>query len=173
MSSIKTTTPLAVDLVKFDTSVPFEEVISRLDTEINKAGAEDIMSQIRLVKTQEEFISTINKYKPNSFLYFSDYPHHRILQFPDGVKKPANVAYVLGNPLIAQTILKHNPLAGFCVPPRLLVLEKPDGAGAIVSYHRPSAVMSVPEGENHPDLQSVLELLDGKIEQLAEKITAV
>ncbi|KAH9482963.1 hypothetical protein JR316_0005063 [Psilocybe cubensis] len=172
MSTAKTTTSISVDLIRFETSLPFAEVISRLDVEINKAGSEDIMAQIRAVKNQEEFISTINKYKPNSFLYFFDYPHHRILQY-DGVKKPANVSYVVGNPLIAQKILTHNPLAGFCVPPRLLVAEKPDGPGAIVAYHRPSTLMSVPEGENHPDLQSILDLLDSKLEQLAQTITAV
>ena len=98
-------------------------------------------------------------------------PHSKLLKFVDGVEKPRIVVYTVGNPIIAQKILKYNPLAAYSIPPRLLIIEEPQGT--TVSYHLPSTVMGVLHGENHPILQAELELLDGRVERLAAKITAV
>jgi hypothetical protein len=48
----KTITPVSVQLVKFHTSLPFQDVISRLDKETNKAGNGDVVSHIRAAKDQ-------------------------------------------------------------------------------------------------------------------------
>lgn len=102
--------------------------------------------------------------------YFWEIPHNKLLKFADGIDKPGIVVYTFGNPLVAQAILKFNPLAAYSIPPRLLILEKHDGA--MVSYHLPSTVMGVPDGENHPTLQAELESLDHSVERLAVRITS-
>ncbi|KAF8974278.1 hypothetical protein BDZ97DRAFT_1772800 [Flammula alnicola] len=168
----KIVTSFTAKLVKFETAVPFAEVISRLDVEVNKAGSSDIMATLRKVKNQEEFASVVGKTAEKDFLYFMEIPHHKLLKFVDGIDKPGIIVYTIGNPLIAQEMLKYNPLAAYSIPPRLLIIENPDGIGSSVSYHLPSTVMGLPDGENHPNLQAELEALDERLERLATKITA-
>lgn len=88
----------------------------------------------------------------------------------DGVKEPSAVVYTIGNPLIAQKIVKHNVFAAYNIPPRVLILEKPDG-GTTVSYYLPSSVMGQLEGGEDPNLYAILEDLDNKLETLAKRIT--
>lgn len=99
--------------------------------------------------------------------------HHKLLKFADGIDKPGVVVYTVGNPLFAQSIMKYNLFAAYSIPPRLLVIDKPDGTGTTVSYHLPSSVMGMPVGENDPTLQIELEALDEKVEKLVQRITAV
>jgi uncharacterized protein (DUF302 family) len=97
---------------------------------------------------------------------------HRLLEYTDGVKKPSALLYTFGNPLIAQTILKYNILAGYNIPLRLLILEKPDEIGTTVSYYLPSSVFGQAEGEGEdPILHAVIQDLDIRLETLVERIT--
>lgn len=57
----KTLTPLTVQLVKFHTSLPFEDVISRLEKETNKAENTGIVQHIRGAKDQSELEALIRK----------------------------------------------------------------------------------------------------------------
>jgi uncharacterized protein (DUF302 family) len=90
----------------------------------------------------------------------------------DGVNRPAILVYYIGDPTIAQVILKHNPLAAYNIPPRLMLIEKPNGAGASIHYHLFSSVMGIQGGENPSELQEQLEILDRKVEKLVSTITA-
>ena len=96
--------------------------------------------------------------------------HKLLLGHTDGVKEPFTVVYTIGNPLIAQKIMKHNVFAGYNIPPRLFILEKP-GVGTTVSYYLPSGVMGHLEGGEDPDLQASLQDLDNKLETLVKRIT--
>ena len=94
-----------------------------------------------------------------------------LLEYTDGFKKPSALLYTIGNPLIAQMILKYNILAAYNIPPRLLILEKPDEIGTVVSYYLPSSVMGPPEGGEDPILHAGLKDLDIRLETLVERIT--
>ena len=56
----KTVIPFTAKLVKFDTDVPFEEVISRLNIAVNKDGPGNISARLKLINTQDEFTTLIN-----------------------------------------------------------------------------------------------------------------
>ncbi|KDR74823.1 hypothetical protein GALMADRAFT_70227 [Galerina marginata CBS 339.88] len=170
----KTVTPFTTKLVEFDTTVPFAEVVARLEVEVNKAGSQDIVAKLVKAESQDEWKSLVTERTAGTgFLYFMEIPHYKFLKMADGVERPGMVVYAFGNPFTGVAVLKHNPLAAYSIPPRLLILEKSDGTGTVVSYHLPSTVMGVPAGDNDPSLQAVLEILDKKIEKLAAKITAV
>jgi uncharacterized protein (DUF302 family) len=96
--------------------------------------------------------------------------HRLLVDHTDGVKKPSTVVYTIGNPLIAQKIMKHNAFAAYSIPPRLLILGKPD-AGTTVSYYLPSSVMGQLEGGEDPILHARLQDLDNKLETLVKRIT--
>jgi len=168
----KTVVPFTAKSVKFDTDVPFAEVISRLNIAVNKEGSGNIMARLKLIYTQDEFTAVVNNTIGDSeFLYFMEVKHHRLLEYTDGVQKPSALLYIIGNPLIAQIILKHNILAAYNIPLRLLILEKPDEVGTTVSYYLPSSVLGQAEGGDDLVLDASLRDLDIRLETLVAKIT--
>jgi uncharacterized protein (DUF302 family) len=74
---------------------------------------------------------------------------------------------ILGNPLIAITMLRHDVTAGLFAPVELLIAD--DGRGSSLTYVKPSSLMVV---EPNPELLSAANELDAKLAALAAKVTA-
>jgi len=73
----KTVIPFIARLVQFNTTLPFEDVIARLDMEVNKAALSDtIIAKISLVKNQQELKSVVEEATGTDFLCerFSSFP---------------------------------------------------------------------------------------------------
>jgi uncharacterized protein (DUF302 family) len=104
--------------------------------------------------------------------YFVDLRHHVWLDVYHNTTTPQVSIYTIGNPLIAQDILKHDLRAGLHIPPRLLVLEKAGDQGTQVMYQLPSSIMALPGNEDE-ELKEKLAALDKKLEALVAKITGV
>jgi uncharacterized protein (DUF302 family) len=79
------------------------------------------------------------------------------------------VRWILGNPLIAITMIRHDITAGLFAPVEILVTEKERGQGTTIIYVRPSSLISI--GENAP-LHAAAKALDEKLEALIAKATA-
>jgi uncharacterized protein (DUF302 family) len=79
------------------------------------------------------------------------------------------VMVVLGNPLIARTMLRHDIGAGLNVPVRIFIYQHSDGK-ARVAYDLPSTLMSNLPGE---DVAEAASKLDAKLVALAEHISGV
>lgn len=75
---------------------------------------------------------------------------------------------ILGNPLIAITMLRHDVAAGLFAPVELLLADEAAGRSSL-TYVRPSSLMVV---EPNPELLSAATELDAKLAALAEKVTA-
>ena len=56
----KSVIPFTAKLVKFDTEVPFAEVISRLNSAVNKNGSGNIMARLKSTNTQDELSTVVN-----------------------------------------------------------------------------------------------------------------
>ena len=82
--------------------------------------------------------------------------------------QPKLMAYVIGNPLIAKSILQGNPFAALHVPLRLMIAELPQKKGTIVAYYHPSSIMIRPD-EKHDT--TLIKFLDDKLEKLVSRIT--
>jgi uncharacterized protein (DUF302 family) len=74
---------------------------------------------------------------------------------------------VLGNPLLAITMLRHDVTAGLFAPVELLLTD--EGKGSSLTYVKPSSLMVV---ENNPELLSAAQGLDAKLAALAAKVTS-
>ena len=74
---------------------------------------------------------------------------------------------ILGNPLIAITMLRHDVSAGLFAPVELLLVDEGDGSS--LTYVKPSSLMVV---EPNPELLSAAEKLDAKLAALAAKVTS-
>ncbi|AKS35827.1 DUF302 domain-containing protein [Mycolicibacterium goodii] len=75
---------------------------------------------------------------------------------------------VIGNPLIAITVLRHDVTAGLFAPVELLLTSEDDGRSAL-TYVKPSSLMVV---EPNPELQTAATALDDKLAALAKAVTA-
>ncbi|KAJ7507738.1 hypothetical protein B0H11DRAFT_1793368 [Mycena galericulata] len=165
----KTITSHLLQLVTFSTTLAVAQVISRLDEEIGKPATPGKSGLLRGSTSKEELQQRVNSViGPSGFLYFDEFNHSAWLQLYSST--PRVVVYVIGNPLIAQTMLQFDVRGAYNIPPRLLILEKADGTGTDVIYHLPSSVMVLSDNEM---LKAAAEALDSKLESLVEKITAI
>ncbi|OBI40737.1 DUF302 domain-containing protein [Mycobacterium colombiense] len=101
---------------------------------------------------------------PSGFMLFSVVDHGAWIT-KAGIDRKA-LRVILGNPLIAITMLRHDVTAGLFAPVELLLLE--EGSGSSLTYVKPSSLMVV---ETNPELLSAAEQLDAKLAALAEKVT--
>lgn len=101
---------------------------------------------------------------PSGFMLFGLIDHGAWI-VKAGVSRKA-VRVVLGNPLIAITMLRHDVTAGLFAPVELLLVD--EGTGSSLTYVRPSSLMVV---EGNPQLLSAAQQLDAKLAVLAEQVT--
>ncbi|KAI5893846.1 TT1751-like protein [Schizophyllum commune H4-8] len=162
-----TVTPFECRLVTYETSMSFDEVITRLNDAINREGSPSILSNVWRATNKD----TIDDLLPsNGFIFFNEFPHHKWLNPYHGVSNtPRTSVYVIGNPRFADSMLKHDLRAALHIPPRLLVLEKADRSGTSVQYHLPSSDIALPGSS--AALREGAEMLDAKFEALVKRIT--
>jgi uncharacterized protein (DUF302 family) len=75
---------------------------------------------------------------------------------------------ILGNPLIAITMLRHDVTAGLFAPVEMLLVDEGRGRSSL-TYVKPSSLMVV---EPNPELLSAEEELDAKLAALATKVAS-
>jgi len=76
--------------------------------------------------------------------------------------------YTIGNPLIAQTMLRYSIAGGLNVPIRLLIYEDKPSGTTCFAYDLPSSLMSVLE---NPAIMEAARKLDAKLLALAKLVT--
>ena len=84
-----------------------------------------------------------------------------------GIQRRA-VRWMMGNPLIALTMLRHDVEAALFAPVELLLVEDDTSTGAAVIYDQPSSLMVV--RENAPLLEAA-QALDAKLFDLVSELT--
>lgn len=100
---------------------------------------------------------------PSGFMLFGTVDHGAWIT-KAGIDRKA-LRVILGNPLIAITMLRHDVTAGLYAPVELLLLEEDDGSS--LTYVKPSSLMVV---QPNPELLSAAGQLDAKLAALAEKV---
>ncbi|KAJ7789222.1 hypothetical protein B0H14DRAFT_2627431 [Mycena olivaceomarginata] len=166
----KSTSSHTLQVVTFTTPLPISTVLARLDTEIAKTASSS-PALTAGAESQKELEARVHSVVgPSGFVYFSEIDFGALLQLHTKAAPPRAVVYVIGNPLIAQSILQHSLRAAHNAPLRVLFTETADGVGTEVVYNLPSSVMALDDNEA---LRVASEGLDRKLEGLVERITAV
>jgi uncharacterized protein (DUF302 family) len=75
---------------------------------------------------------------------------------------------VLGNPIIAISMLQHDLNAGLFAPVEVLLVEETDGTSSLM-YVKPSSLMVV---ESNPELLTAAQVLDAKLQALVVKVAS-
>jgi uncharacterized protein (DUF302 family) len=158
---------LTVEHREHVTQKPFETVVAALRT--STGSVEEGFSQVTEQANSPQQFEAIFRARESSsgFMRFDTFDHGKWLQIIGQTAKAVMV--ILGNPLIARTMLQHDIRAGLNVPVRLLIYEHTDGSTR-VAYDLPSSLMS---GLENADVTTAAAKLDEKLVALAEAITGV
>ena len=103
---------------------------------------------------------------PSGFMLFGTFDHGTWIK-KTGIDRNV-LRVVIGNPLIAITMLRHDVTAGLFAPVELLIVEEENDRSSL-TYVVPSSLMVVEENE---PLREAAVQLDAKLAALAAKVTA-
>lgn len=158
---------ITVDHVTFSTNRPFEEVVQAFEENVGTLEGIGWPSIPAAAIDQLDFERRVNEtLGPSGFTRFLTIDHGRWVTTRLG--RPTKfIMYILGNPLIAITMIEHDIEAGLDVPVRLAIFEHPSGETRLV-YNKPSTLMSALESNA---LHEAALKLDAKILALAETVT--
>lgn len=149
--------------VLVDTRTQFETVCDRLRELMGRATIPDLVALAREPISEVEFARRINErfVGPSGFMLFAEINHGGwISKF--GINRSTR-RLILGNPLIAITMLRHDLIAGLFAPVEILVTEHEDKQGTNLVYVQPSSLIVV---EDNAPLRSAAEALDTKLADL-------
>ena len=187
MAPQKQVTPVAASKITYKTTASFSTVDSRLTASIR--GGSGFSEWPGLMKNiipspsgRADFIAAVERVLgPHGFMEFYLVNHGSWLPIyapPTAMSKvdgqPLQAKrYVLGNPLIAITMIEHDLDAGLFAPVELVVVddaESEGGKGCKIVYMLPSGLVAGYEGASKK-LKEAAEKLDEKLEAFIQDIT--
>ena len=157
---------ISVDHVSFKSDRSFEQVIAAFEE--NVGSLEDIGwgSVAKNAKDSGEFEAMVKEHLgPSDFTRFLTVNHGEWVT-QQGIPMKS-IMYVIGNPLIAITMIRHDVEAGLDVPVRVNIYEHKDGKTRFV-YNKPSTLMG---SLDSPELHEAALKLDAKMLALGEIVT--
>ncbi|OBF51443.1 hypothetical protein A5756_19620 [Mycobacterium sp. 852002-53434_SCH5985345] len=151
--------------VRYDSAKSYDELLAALLADIGERPV-PINDIAATSGSFEEYRGRVEPHVgPSGFMLFGVVDHGAWIP-KAGIDRKA-MRVILGNPLIAITMLRHDVTAGLFAPVELLIAD--EGAGSSLTYVKPSSLMLV---EPNPELLSAAEELDAKLAALAEKVTS-
>jgi uncharacterized protein (DUF302 family) len=152
--------------VRYDSAKSYDELVAALLADIGERPV-PIDEFPKAFNTWESYEQKVQSYVgPSGFMLFGLFNHGGWITKASIDRKVLRV--ILGNPLIAITMLRHDVTAGLFAPVELLLVDQGE-AGSSLTYVRPSSLMVV---EPNPQLLSAAKELDAKLAALATKVAS-
>jgi uncharacterized protein (DUF302 family) len=151
--------------VRFDSDLAFDKLLANLRSLVGQPTIENLEKLNSEPSTQSEFASKVEGYIGESeFMLFLELDHGAWME-KFGVKRKVK-RWILGNPLIAITMIRQDVTAGLFVPVELLLVDNESGRGSSVIYALPSSLMAI---ERNTELRKAAKALDAKLESLVAR----
>ena len=149
-----------VDRVWIDSDRPFEEVLDGYSRLVSRPNIQEFMSKTGSAKNFEEIEQIVDAtVGPLGLMEFVRFPLGAFGQRDPSVEKPVKmIRFVLGNPLIMQSMARHVSEVGSYAPVTLLVFER---AGKVRLRYDRLASLLAPYGSK--EATSIARDLDEKI----------
>jgi uncharacterized protein (DUF302 family) len=159
--------PFAGVRVRFDSERTFDEVLSALLADVGEKPLiiDDVWAKFESWNAYEKEIAS--HVGPSGFILFATFDHGGWIK-KAGIRKKV-MRLVIGNPLLAITMMRHDLTAGLFAPVELILIEGDDGRSSL-TYVKPSSLMVV---ETNDALLAAAKELDAKLHALAAKVTMV
>jgi uncharacterized protein (DUF302 family) len=158
---------LTVNHLTYSTTRSFDAVVAAFEKAVGTL--EDIgWAPIPAAATDvTDFETRVNaRIGPSGLTRFLTLDHGHWMSFFDRPGKARH--YVIGNPLIAITMLRHDIRAGLNVPVRVYIHRDEASGTTRFEYDQPSTLMS---GLDNRDVTAAAEKLDARLAALAEQVT--
>ena len=151
--------------VRFDSAKSYDELVAALLADIGEQAV-PINDFATATDGWDSYRERVESYVgPSGFMLFDLIDHGAWITKAGIDRKVLRV--ILGNPLIAITMLRHDVTAGLFAPVEVLLLDEDDDRSSL-TYVKPSSLMVI---EPNPELLSAAEDLDAKLAALATKVT--
>ncbi len=149
--------------VRYDSTKSYDQLLGALLADIGEKPV-PINELATTTDDWQDYRQRVEGYVgPSGFMLFSLLDHGAWITKAGIDRKATRV--ILGNPLIAITMLRHDVTAGLFAPVELLILDEGDGSS--LTYVKPSSLMVI---EPNPELLSAATELDAKLAALASKV---
>jgi uncharacterized protein (DUF302 family) len=151
--------------LRYDSSKSFDDLVDGL---LSNVGRTPVPIDAVAINSEnwESYQETVESYVgPYGFMLFALFDHGGWIKKAGIDRKVLRV--IIGNPLIAITMLRHDVTAGLFAPVELLIVDEVDGRSSLM-YVQPSSLMVV---EPNPPLLAAARELDVKLAALASAIT--
>jgi uncharacterized protein (DUF302 family) len=158
---------LSVNHLVYSTTRSFDAVVRSFETAVGTL--EDVgWAPIAAAATDTaDFEKRVTaKLGPSGFTRFLTLDHGYWLSFLGQPGKARH--YVIGNPLIAITMLRHDFRAGLNVPVRVYIYRDEASDTTRLEYDQPSTLMS---GLANADVTAAAQKLDARLAAMAEQVT--
>ena len=144
----------------------YAEVVAAFEAAVGDAEHHEVIDALNAAQSATEWERAVSAmFGPAGFVRVFSIDHGRWLSFY-GAKVKAK-KYVYGNPLVAETMLRHDLRGGLQVPVSIMIWEDSDGH-ARVSYDLPSSAMSFIDS---PELAKAASALDAKLADFVTELT--
>lgn len=154
--------------LEFHSKRSFDEVLATLRRLVGNTTIKQVNEHGSGGATREQFEKRIRALEGESgFMLFHEIDHGQWMQAYGARRKV--MRWILGNPLIAITMLKHDIRAGLFAPVELMLIENEDGNGCTVIYDVPSSLIVI---EENPPLLEAAQVLNKKLLALVSRATA-
>ena len=161
--------PFEAKRVRVESSRSFEEVLSQLQEVVGTTTVPQGNGQrASSAPTREQLHHIIHSLGSSDFTRFFAIDWGQWLPL-FGIQRKV-VRWILGNPLIAITMIQHDITASLFVPVELLLVENTSGDGSTVIYDVPSSLMVL---DPNPALEAAALALDRKLQALVSHVTGV
>jgi uncharacterized protein (DUF302 family) len=153
--------------VRVDTDKTYDELVAALLSDIGTEPEPVTELPAAFFHDWESFAAEITRHLGSSeFMLMHLIDHGQWLQTAGIDRKMLRV--ILGNPLIAITMIRHDLTAGLFAPVELLLVEEEHNRSSL-TYITPSSLMVV---DDNPPLRTAALALDEKLAALVAKVTA-
>lgn len=152
--------------VRYDTTKGYDELLAALLADIGERPVpiNDIATSSDGWESYRQRVES--HVGPSGFMLFALLDHGAWIRKAGIDRKATRV--ILGNPLIAITMLRHDVTAGLFAPVEMLLVEEGEGHSSLI-YVKPSSLMAV---DPNPELISAAEVLDAKLAALVSNVTS-
>jgi uncharacterized protein (DUF302 family) len=162
------TKPFSGARITVHTSCAFDDVLHSLRSLMGAVTVGEIVALAKEPISEAEFARLVEeRYVGKSgFMLFAEIDHSGWL--PKYGITQRTVRWIIGNPLYAVTMIRHDITAGLFAPVELLVTEGADRSETTVTYVRPSSLTVI---EENPPLLAAAQSLDNKLAALVAEAT--
>jgi len=152
---------------EFSSERSFDAVVAAFESAVGPGDGRTFQSIVDKATNAKNFVASVRAAEGSSgFILFLKVDHSSWLA-QVGIGGRATM-YTIGNPLIAQTMIRHNIEVGLNVPVRVLIHEDATSKTGRIGYDLPSSLMA---RLKNAEVTAAAKLLDEKLAALASHST--